>query len=117
MTIAFGAFLFAALYWLNCVSIAFWEGDLDRAQRKHSVATRWPQAASFAPAASITLAVASGALGFVDHQLGPVAICLGLSAALLAALYLAPVSRDERTALADLVLLTPLALFVTEKIL
>ena len=116
-TISFAALLFAALCWLNCVSIAFWERDLDRAQRKHSVATRWPHAASFAPAASITLAVASGALGFVDHQLGPLAICLGLSAALLAALHLAPVSRDERTALADLVLLTPLALFVTEKIL
>jgi len=116
-TISFAALLFAALCWLNCASIAFWERDLDRAQRKHSVATRWPQAAAFAPAASITLAVASGALGFVDHQLGPLAICLSLSAALLAALPLAPVSRDERTALADLVLLTPLGLLVAEKIL
>jgi hypothetical protein len=115
-TIAFAALLFAALCWLNCVSIAFWERDLDRAQRKHSVATRWPQAA-FAPAASITIALASGALDFVDHQLGPLAICLGLSAALLASLHLAPVSRDERTALADLVLLTPLGLLVAEKIL
>jgi hypothetical protein len=116
-TIAFAAFLFAALCWLNCVSIAFWERDLDRAQRKHSAATRWPQAAAFPPAATITLALAAGALDFFDHQLGALAICLGLSALLLGALHLVPVSRDERTALADLVLLTPLALFVTEKIL
>jgi hypothetical protein len=116
-TTAFAAFLFAALCWLNCVSIAFWERDLDWAQRKHSVATRWPQVAAFAPTASITLALAAGALDFFDHQLAPLAICLGLSAVLLGALHVAPVSRDERTALADLVLLTPLMLFVTEKIL
>jgi hypothetical protein len=79
------------------------------------VATRWPQAAAFAPAASITLALAAGAFDFFDHQLATLAICLGLSAVLLGALHVAPVSRDERTTLADLVLLTPLALFITEK--
>ena len=81
------------------------------------MATRWPQAAAFVPVASITLALAAGALDFFDHQLAPLAICLGLSAVLLGALHLAPVSRDERTALADLVLFTPLGLFVAEKIL
>jgi hypothetical protein len=116
-TISFAALLFAVLCWLNCVSIAFWERDLDLAQRKHSVATCWPQAVSLAPAASIALAIAAGALDFFDHQLGLLTICLGLSAVLLGALHVAPVSRDERTALADIVLLTPLLLFVTERIL
>ena len=34
--------LFAILCSLNCMSIAVWERDLDRAQQKHSIATRCP---------------------------------------------------------------------------
>jgi len=47
----------------------------------------------------------------------PVVLCLGASGLLLGALPFASVSRDERTALADVVLLTPLVLFVAEKVL
>ena len=116
-TIAFAAFLFAGLCTLNCVSIAVWERDLDRAQGKYSIATRWPRMKSYVRVASFMLAVASGTLMLFDRVLWPISVCLGASAILLGALHFASIARDERTALADLVLLTPLALMLICKIL
>ena len=115
-TIAFAALLFAILCSFNCVSIAFWERDLDLAQEKDSLATCWPRTLLFFPIALVALTIASYALCLVDFQLGPLAICLASSAVLLALLHLARLSRDERVALADLVLLTPLIFFLVERI-
>jgi hypothetical protein len=53
----------------------------------------------------------------VDRSSGAVALCLGVSASLLGALHFVPLPPDERTALADLVLLTPLAVLVVGTIL
>lgn len=116
-TIVFAAFLFAALCSLNCMSIAAWERDLDRSEGKHSIATRWPQAGSWVRVSCLVLAAVSLGLIISDHRLLRLALCLSVSAVLLAILQLVPIQRDERTALADLVLLTPLALILCEMIL
>lgn len=111
------AILFACLCSLNCMSIAVWERDLDRAQKKYSIATRWSRSDLFVPVLLIVLFAICLVFAFVDPGLRSLSLCLGVSAILLAALHIAPAARDERTALADLVLLTPLAVFVAGKIL
>ena len=116
-TMIFAAILFAFLCSLNCVSIAIWERDLDRIQGKHSIATRWAHANSLPRLLLLLLLAGSVVLALFDPGAWPVVLCLGASGLLLGALRFVPVSRDERTALADVVLLTPLALFVAEKIL
>jgi hypothetical protein len=116
-TMIFAAILFAALCSLNCISIAIWERDLDRIQSKHSIATHLAHANSLPQLLLLLLLAGSVVLAALDPGAWPVVLCLGASGLLLAALPFVPVSRDERTALADVVLLTPLALFVAEKIL
>lgn len=116
-TMILAAVLFAALCSLNCVSIAVWERDLDRIQGKHSIATRWSHADSLAGALLLLLLAGSVLLALLDRGAWPVALCIGGSSLLLGAVHFVPLSRDARTALADLVLLTPLALFVAEKLL
>ena len=116
-TMIFAGILFAALCSLNCISIAIWERDLDRIQGKHSIATRWPHANFLARLLLLLLLAGSVVLALFDAGAWPVVLCLGASGLLLGALRFVPVSRDERTALADLVLFTPLALFVAEKVL
>ncbi len=113
----FAAILFALLCSLNCVSIAIWERDLDRIQCKHSIATRWAHANSLPRVLLFLLLAGSVVLALLDPGTWPVVLCLGASGLLLGALPFASVSRDERTALADVVLLTPLVLFVAERIL
>ena len=116
-TIRVAAALFAGLCALNCIAIAVWERDLDRAQQKHSIATRWPAVKFWARFLPLLLAAASAALLVVDFAIWPLAACLCVSSALLCALHFLPVQRDQRTALADLVLLTPLVFAVAEKLL
>jgi hypothetical protein len=116
-TMIFAAILFAALCSLNCVSIAIWERDLDRIQDKHSIATRWAQANSLPRLLLLVLLAGSVVLVLFDPGAWPVALCLGVSGLLLGALPFVPVSRDERTGLADLVLFTPFALLIVEKVL
>jgi hypothetical protein len=117
-TMIFAAILFASLGSLNCVSIAIWERDLDRIQGKHSIATRWAHANSVPRVLLLVLLAGSVMLAVFDFAARPVALCLGASGLLLGALPFFPVSRDERTAFADVVLFTPLALFVVaERIL
>ena len=103
--------LFAILCSLNCMSIAVWERDLDRAQRKHSIATRCPGIGVSIRIFCIVVAVAARLLAAVASSLLPIAISLSLGAALLAILHFASIGNDERTALADLVLLTPVVFF------
>ena len=116
-TMIFAAILFASLCSLNCVSIAIWERDLDRIQGKHSIATHWTHANSLPRVLLLLLLAGSGLLALFDPGAWPVVLCLGASGLLLGALPFVPMSRDERTALADVVLLTPLALFGAERIL
>ena len=111
------AVLFAALCSLNCVSIAIWERDLDRIQGKHSIATRWAHANSLPRLLLLLLLAGSVVLALLDPGAWPVVLCLGASGLFLGALRLVPMSRDERTALADVLLFTPLALFVAENVL
>jgi len=105
----FAAIGFAALCSLNCVSIACWERELDRAQGKVSVATRHPGIARYVRTICLFLALTAFALAIPLPLALPILVCIGVSALLLQGLdassSLAP---DQRTALADLVLLTPL---------
>jgi hypothetical protein len=117
---------FAALCSLNCVSIAGWERQLDSAQRKVSLATRHPGIVHYVGNLCLALALAGFALGVFFPEGLLVFVCIGASALLLARLNASPshkegrfinrrslgFTRDERTALADLVLLTPILLLI-----
>ena len=109
-----GAFLACALAFvclcsLNCISIARWERELDRAQGKVSLATRHPGFVEHTGTICAGLALASFAAAPIYPAATPILICLGASAVLLALLNAVPTrfGDDQRTALADLVLLTP----------
>ncbi len=99
---------FAALCALNCISIAGWERELDRAQQKVSLATRHPTVARQAAGAGIALALISFVTAALWKTAAPVLHCVSASALLLAWLNVARTGRDQRTALADLALLTPI---------
>jgi hypothetical protein len=99
------------------MSIAVWDRDLDRAQGKHSIATQWPGFAAWIPVWAALVTLGAILLVLVDRSAGAVALCLGVSASLLGALHFVPLPSDERTALADLVLLTPLAILLVDTIL
>ena len=113
-TMDVAALLFACLCFLNCVSIARWERDLDIGQGKTSMATRWPVATRHTRTLLGFLAGACVVLALFDPGLWSLALCLGLSALCLLALDLVSVKPAERTALADLVLLTPLLILLIE---
>lgn len=104
--------LFAILCSLNCMSIAVWERDLDRDQGEHSIATGCPGIGVPIRAFCIFVAVAALLLAAATPSLFPIAMSLSVGAALLAILHFISVGRDERTVLADLVLLTPVAFFL-----
>jgi hypothetical protein len=100
---------FAALCSLNCISIAGWERALDRAQHKISIATRHPRLTRYVGKICVGLALTVLALGVFFRADALVFVCLATSAFLLAWLNRSSVGGDDsRTALADLVLLTPL---------
>jgi len=116
-TIAFAgaAGFFALLCSLNCISIATWERDLDLEQAKHSAATCSRALGDFGRSALIVVLSLSAILFlFGDLDLA-LASSLAISSGLLWVLHFVPVSRDERTALADLVLFTPFAFLLAEK--
>jgi hypothetical protein len=126
------AVAFAVLCALNCISIARWERELDQAQKKVSIATRHPSFTSRTDLICGSLAVASLLLMIVDRAATPILGCACVSALLLYWLNASTgfkegrfsnrpgsrnrginrrslgIDRDRRTALADLVLLTPL---------
>ena len=108
---------FACLCTVNCISIAVWERQLDQAQGKVSVATRYPSVARHMRKVCGGLAVASFVLAILYRPATPAFGCVGVSAALLVWLHASAdfkeerslrIDRDRRTALADLVLLTPI---------
>ncbi len=115
LTIAFGVavLLFAILCTYNCLSIADWERELDAAQGKASFMTSWPVAARALQTIGYALALGAIGFGIFWHFAWPLWICIGVSALLLVRLNLFDdLTRDNRTALADLVLLTPLAVLL-----
>ena len=111
------AFLFACVCSLNCMNIAVWERGLDEKHSKHSFATERARPALYVRVMSVAVCLACLALGPVYREAWPVTACLALSVLLLLALDLVPIRRDERTALADLVLLTPLIFLAVERLL
>jgi hypothetical protein len=124
-----GALAFASLCTLNCISIARWERELDEAQRKTSIATRHPSLTRHVAKICALLAFASLAMAIACPAAAPILGSISLSALLLAGLNASTslkegrfrnrprrfvnrrslkLDRDQRTALADLVLLTPI---------
>jgi hypothetical protein len=109
---ALAALLFAALCSLNCISIAVWESELDRTQGKVSLATRHPRIARHAGKICAGLALACVGLVFCLATTRPFFTCAGASAVLLGGLNFINAGNDRRTALADLVLLTPIVFLI-----
>jgi hypothetical protein len=111
---AIAALAFAALCSLNCISIAAWERDLDRAQRKVSVVTLHPGLARYLRTLCLCLFLAAFALAIVWRAASPVFVCVGISGLLLTWLNASSDIKEpnERTALADLVLLTPVVALI-----
>jgi hypothetical protein len=109
-SLVFSGIAFASLCTLNCISIAFWERALDETQRKASFATRYPDLERHFGKLSLVLALSSGLMAIFYRNAASIFGCVSMSALLLAVLdsLREKISRDQRTALADLVLLTPL---------
>jgi hypothetical protein len=111
LTIPFGVavVLFAILCTYNCLSIAAWERELDAAQGKASFMTSWPVAARALKIIGYGIALFAVGCAIFWRFAWPLWFCLAASALLLVRLNLTGrLPRDNRTALADLVLLTPL---------
>lgn len=106
--------LFAALCALNCISIAFWERRIDEAQSRESLGTTWPRGARYLVPGAICIAMSAVLASRWSVPLALIDSCIALSAVLLAALHSLRdfMPRDDRTAFADLVLLTPLVMMV-----
>jgi hypothetical protein len=100
--------VFAGLCTLNCICIAFWERELDESQGKVSFATRYPGLDRYLGRSSLALALGSLVAAIVYPEAGPISACVSVSALCLMSLDSERIDRDQRTALADLVLLTPL---------
>jgi hypothetical protein len=109
---------FAFLCSLNCISIAIWERVLDQTQNKNSLATRWPAAGRYLRISVIVLACLSLVIGLVTKAPLIPFILIETSALLLGLLDLvgSRIPRDKRTALADLILLTPLLLLILRSV-
>ena len=105
------AAFFAGLCTLNCISIAFWERELDEAQSKVSFATRFPALERHWMTILGIFAGAAVAIGAVTFPgAAPLLACVSLSSLFLRIIDRSRdrIDRDQRTALADLALLTPL---------
>jgi hypothetical protein len=111
-SLACAGIVFAGLCTLNCICIAFWERELDESQGKVSFATRYPGLNRYLGKSSLVLALGSLAAAIGYPEGGPVFACVSMSALGLMSLDSKKIDRDQRTATADLVLLTPLLAFV-----
>ncbi len=115
LTISFGVavMLFAILCTFNCLLIAAWERELDAAQGKTSFLTSWPAVARAFKLIGYAIALAALIFAVFWRFAFPLGLCLAASALFLVRLNGAQdLSRDGRTALADLVLLTPLVVLL-----
>jgi hypothetical protein len=104
--------LFASLCSLNCISIAVWERGLDVAQKRISIATEFPRLERYLAPVFIVICLTSLSLVVLSRLAWPLYACITLSAFALRLIHLLRngIDSDVRTALADLVLLTPLLL-------
>lgn len=110
--------LLAALCTMNCVSIAVWERWLDDAQQRISIATAFPRVSGLVLPALLVLAVVSFVVAQTTTAAEAIYVCISISAGLLALTHVfrRRIQSDVRTALADLVLLTPAVLLLAERI-
>ena len=125
-TFVIAVLTFAALCSLNCISIAVWERALDQVQGKVSIATRHPAVARSVGNVCLILAAVALGLAIVIRGRAPVFACISAGALLLWWLTasrsieerrftnrrgrfvnMPSLGSDQRTALADLVLLSP----------
>jgi hypothetical protein len=108
------AIAFVVLCSLNCISIACWERRLDQAQGKVSIGTRHQGLGRVMGRICVGFALVSVAAAIVFCGAALIFGCIGVSALLLALLNTSGSSLDDdrRTALADLVLLTPVIALV-----
>jgi hypothetical protein len=115
--IALSAIAFAGLCTLNCLSIAFWERELDAAQGKVSFATWFPGLNSHLGKLSLAFGLCSGVAAIIFRGAAPIFACMTVSSFLLASLDHSRerMGQDQRTALADLVLLTPVLVLLASK--
>ena len=111
---------FAGLCTLNCISIAFWERELDESAGKGFVCDALSRSR---PASGKALRspsrLGSGVAAIVYPEAAPIFACVSVSShsSGVARFFARKIDRDQRTALADLVLLTPLlALFGHERV-
>ncbi|MCA1659003.1 MAG: hypothetical protein LC642_00455, partial [Verrucomicrobiaceae bacterium] len=96
--------VFACACSLNCISIAIWERNLDRAQQRISIATEFPAVARFLlPGCGLLV------IFVLNARVSAVHFAVAVSAMLLALLHITRERTEPnvRTALADLVLLLP----------
>lgn len=102
--------LFACLCSLNCIAIAAWERFLDLAQQRTSIATVFPGIGRLLIILVAALCAISLTFALSSAMRSPLHFATAASAALLALIHLlrTRIPADARTALADLVLLTPL---------
>ncbi len=113
ISFAFAVVLFAMLCTLNCLCIASWERELDTAQGKTSLLTGWPSTERALRPLGLFIVAMALVLMIVWRFAAPLWLCLAASALLLNRLQTATsLPRDNRTALADLVLLTPLVVLL-----
>lgn len=113
ISFAFAVVLFAMLCTLNCLCIASWERELDAAQGKTSLLTGWPSAERALRPLGLFVVGVSLVLAIVWRFAAPLWICFAVSALFLNRLHAASsLPRDNRTALGDLVLLTPLVVLL-----
>lgn len=106
--------LFACLCSLNCLSIAIWERELDVAQKRISLATAFRSIGRYLLTVLLLLSLTSLVATIFIAGGKSVCLCVAVSALLLAAVHFCrnKFNADVRTALADLVLLTPIAALV-----
>ncbi|MDQ6859782.1 MAG: hypothetical protein M3032_01305 [Verrucomicrobiota bacterium] len=102
---------FACLCSLNCISIALWERELDSAQDRISIATAFPRIEPYVAPVLAFICVTNVVLAGAGSATGVIHLSVALSAFLLGAVHAwrNSLPPDVRTALADLVLLTPVA--------
>ncbi len=105
-----GWLLFAILCSLNCICIAVWEGPLDRVQRRASIATEFPSIRRHLSPVLLLVSATSATLALLSAGARPVLVCVAASSILLLMVdwFQEWIATDLRTAIADLVLLTPL---------
>lgn len=110
--------LFACLCTFNCVSIAAWDQALDEEQGKYSIATRFDALRDTLQPLGLSLAAAAGICSIAFRAAAPAINCIALSCVFLVLLDVTKnrIPRDERTALADLVLLTPIAFLIARSL-